>query len=349
MPDQSFIVMFRIIAILCCASFTFIMKGFSQGKDTIILYNGQILIGVVQDASLGSLTIDDMDMKMQSIKLFRIRRLVIRERFKIELIDKRILYGSMRTSDKEGWVDIQTIDGIKIPLHIINIYMLISLEKNFFRRLNGNVSSGFSFTKSGGGQINFSTNIQFSTKLIDYQLSASSISSIDSSSFSRDNENAQLFASYDLTKNWFLTSMAQYQRNLELSVARRFLGLLGGGNKLFIRESWRLLAITGITFSQERSTEDASSTLLLEIPIVFQFNFYHFSHPDIQISSNQAVYFSLSQPGRTRYDASTSFSWQLIRYFYLNVNPYTNYDSKPPAGSQSTFDFGIVVGLSYKF
>ena len=26
-----------------------------------------------------------------------------------------------------------------------------------------------------------------------------------------------------------------------------------------------------------------------------------------------------------------------------------NFDSKPPAGSGSTFDFGLVVGLSYKF
>jgi hypothetical protein len=80
-----------------------------------------------------------------------------------------------------------------------------------------------------------------------------------------------------------------------------------------------------------------------------QFNFYQFRHPDIQINSTQTVYFSLSQPGRIRYDGNTTFSWQLVRYFYLNISPYTNFDSKPPAGSTSTFDYGIVVGLSYKF
>jgi hypothetical protein len=350
MPDQSFIGMFRITAIVCCASFAFIMKGFGQGKDTIILYNGQILIGMVQDASLGSLTIDDIDLKMQSIKFFKIRRLIIVERFKIETIDRRIVYGSMKTSDRDGWVDIQTIDGSKIPLHITSIYQLISLETNFFRRVNGNVSAGFSFTKSSGiGQTNFSANVRFATKLINYNLSISTIASIDSGRLSRDNENAQLFAAYDLTSTWFLATSAQYQRNLELSIARRYLGLFGAGDKLFIKKSWRLLAVSGITISQEKSTEDASSTLLFEIPLVFQFNYYHFNHPDIQINSNQAVYFSLSQPGRVRYDGSTDFSWQLIRYFYLKVSPYANFDSEPPAGSASTFDFGIVVGLSYKF
>ena len=43
-----------------------------------------------------------MDLKMQNIKLFRIKKLVIYEQFKIELVDKRILYGSLRTSGKDG-------------------------------------------------------------------------------------------------------------------------------------------------------------------------------------------------------------------------------------------------------
>jgi hypothetical protein len=122
----------------------------------------------------------------------------------------------------------------------------------------------------------------------------------------------------------------------------------GGGNKLFIRKTWRLVAITGMSFSQEKSTADVNSGLLYELPLIFQFNFYKFQHPDITISSAQSGYLSLSQAGRVRWDGSTTFSWQLIRFFYLNINPFTNYDSKPP-GNGSKFDFGIVLGLSYKF
>jgi Protein of unknown function, DUF481 len=326
------------------------MKSFSQNKDTIILYNGQELIGEIQNANLGAISIDDIDLKMQSIKLFKIKILIIHERFKIETVDKHFFYGTMSTSDKEGWVDVHLSDSAKIPLHITQIFQLISMEDNFFKRLNGNVSAGLSFTKSSNiGQVNFSANIQYSTKLINYQLSLSTIASIDSGKYSRDNENAQLYASYDLNTTWFLTLGGQYQRNLELSISRRYLGLTGVGNKLFIKKNWRLLVISGMSYSQEKSTEGVSSGLLLEIPVVFQFNFYKFRHPDIQISSNQTVYFSLTQGGRIRYDASTNFSWQLIRYFYLNISPYINFDNQPPAGSNSTFDFGIVFGLSYKF
>ena len=323
---------------------------FCQGKDSIILYNGQILIGAVQSADLGAISIDDIDLKMQSIKLFKIRKLKIVERFKIETVEKSIFYGTIDPSTQDGWVDIHGTNGSVTTIHITKIYQLISMDNNFFTRLNGNVSAGFSFAKSSSiGQLNLSANVQYATKLFTYNLTTSTIASIDSSGFSRDNENAQFQVSYDLTPTWFIATAAQYQRNLELSIARRYLFMLGPGNKIFIRKTWRLLAATGITFSQEKSTEGVSSGLLWEVPIMFQFNFYKGQHPDIQISSTQSVYFSLSQPGRVRYDGNTTFSWQLIRYFYLNTSPYTNYDSKPPAGSTSNFDYGIVVGLSYKF
>ena len=43
-----------------------------QGYDHPL--HGQILIGDVQGSSLGAITIDDMDMKMQNIKLLKSKR-----------------------------------------------------------------------------------------------------------------------------------------------------------------------------------------------------------------------------------------------------------------------------------
>ena len=287
---------------------------------------------------------------MLNIKLYKIKTLIIHERFKIETIEKKIYYGTLRTSGRDGWVDIHLDNGETLPIHIVKIYQLTSMDTDILKRLNGNVSAGLSFSKSSQiGQVNFSAMVQFATKLFNYQLSVSSIGSIDSGKYSRDNENAVLINSYDLTPTWFISGAAQYQRNLELSVSRRYLFMLGIGNKLIIKKNMRLLVSTGMTFSREKSIEGVSSGLQLDLPIMFQFNYYQFRHPDIQISSTQTIYFGIAQDGRIRYDGSTNFSWQLIRYFYLNLSPYTNFDSRPPAGSSSNFDFGIVFGLSYKF
>ena len=269
----------RVLTVLFIFCLVYI-KASGQDKDSIILYNGQILIGAVQQASLGSISIDDIDLKIVNIKMFKIRRLVILERFKIETIERKIYYGTLKTTGREGWVDIHSVDGTDIEVRITHIYQLISMDNNFFKRLIGNVSAGLSFTKSSNiGQLNFSANVVYSTKKIGYQLSASTIGSIDSTGYSRDNENLQLLTTFELSTTWFLAAAAQYQRNLELAIAHRYLIMGGAGNKLFIKKTWRLLAITGISLSEEKSTEGASSNLLYEVPVSLIFNFYKFHRP----------------------------------------------------------------------
>jgi hypothetical protein len=318
-----------------------------QQRDSIYLYNGQILIGDIQSASLGTISIDDIDMKIQNVKLYKIRRLTSRQVFKIETYGKVIYYGAINAAKEAGWLVIRP-DSATFP--ITNIHNLVPLDRSFFKSLDGNLSAGFSFAKSSGiGQINLSTTIRFSTKLWQYQLQASEIGSIDSGKFSRDNERAQLFAAYDLGATWFLAGVVQYQRNLELSIARRFLELLGAGNKLFVKDTWQLLVVSGLSLSQERSTAGEESSALFEIPVMFRFNFYQFHHPNIQISTSQTTYFSLTEKNRIRFDGTTSITWELIRYFNLSIDPYSSFDSKPPSGNGHTFDYGFAFSLSYRF
>jgi len=322
----------------------------AQRTDTVYLYNGQVLIGEVQSGSLGTLYIDDIDMKIVKVKYYKIRRMNISETFKITTIGKQTYYGVLMAAQKPGWGIVQDEAGFVMPLALVDILDLVPLNKEFFKRLVGNLSAGFSYTKSSNiGQLNLSANVGFATKKWEFQLQTSEIGSIDSGKFSRDNESVQLFGAYTLSNNWFLAGALQYQRNLELSIARRYLELMGAGNKLVIRDTWQLYAITGLSVTQEKSTEGVASPTALEIPLMFRFNFYKFQHPDIQISTSWTGYFSLTEKGRFRYDGNTSFSWQLIRYFYLTINPYSSFDTKPPSGTGAEFDFGIAMSLTYKF
>jgi hypothetical protein len=139
-----------------------------------------------------------------------------------------------------------------------------------------------------------------------------------------------------------------YQRNLELAIARRYQELIGGGNKIFVRQHWMLLVTSGIAFNQEKSTAGVSSGTLLEIPVGIRFNFFKYRQPNIQINSTQTVFFSLSQRGRKRFNSNTSFSWELIKNFRININPYLTYDNQPPEGN-SNYDYGASIGLTLTF
>ena len=63
----------------------------AQARDTLYLFNGQILIGYVKGANLGVLTFDEMDLKYIKIKLYKIKRINTARRFRIETLDKHLL------------------------------------------------------------------------------------------------------------------------------------------------------------------------------------------------------------------------------------------------------------------
>ena len=181
-----------------------------------------------------------------------------------------------------------------------------------------------------------------------YQLTTSEYISFDSTGVSRDREQYQLFATYNYRPSWFFAGLVNYQRNLELSIASRFQQMLGAGNKTVTKKDMRLYFISGLTFTQEMSTEGVSSGLLLEIPLMLWFSYFKFKDPNIQVSSSQTLFFSLSQPGRTRVDGNTTLSWELVRDFKMNFNVYNSFDNKPPSGGNN-FDYGFSLGLGYTF
>jgi hypothetical protein len=317
-------------------------------RDTVYLYNGQVLIGEIQGLENGLLSVNETDLGMLNVKFHKIKKIVSPLQFRVITVYREEYFGSFKASDNNGYVDIVFLTAKFVSVAIIDINTIAPLEKSFFKRLRGNVGMGFTYAKSSGiGQFNFNSTLTHTTKLFQNELYISGIGSIDSSKLSRDNESVQLFSTYNLTPSWFIAGGITYQRNLELSLARRFQELIGGGNKLIVRKNFQLSVVSGITFNQEKSTAGVTSPLLLEIPVMFRFTLYQFSNPNIQINTSQTGHISLSEKGRIRYSGVTSIAWEVFRQFNFTLNPYSNYDSKPSLGG-STFDFGISFGISYK-
>ena len=319
----------------------------SQQKDSVFLYNGQVLIGDIKNVNLGVITIDDVDLKLISVKLYKIKVMKTAHRFRIETNDKEIYFGTLNETGKNGWIEIMADNEDTVVIRITDISTMIFLGKTFFKRLDGNIGAGFSYSKASSiGQFNFNSSVSYVTPKLENQFKASTIGSIDSSQYSRDNENAELFSNYNFNTTWIAAGMLSYQRNLELMLKRRFQEFLGAGNKLIVRKNLQLLAISGIALSQEKNTDGVRTGSLVEVPAILRFNFYNFQHPNIQISSSQSVYFGITEKGRVRYNGSTDFSWELIKDFSFTFSFYNNFDNK---SSGSSTDFGIVMGLSYKF
>src|SRR5215475_10005320 len=240
----------------------------AQERDSIFLFNGTVVMGDVKSARLGEVTIDADGLQVMDIKQYRIRTIKTFHRCKIETTEKVIYFGTLAESTKPGWAIVKTDSGDSLETRIIDLSTIYPFEKGFINQLNGNFSAGFSFAKSSNlGQVNFSGKAQYATDRFDYQLSLSTIGSIDSSRYSRDREDAAMGVAYNLNAAWFVATSLSYQRNLELSISRRFQELIGAGNKIFSRKYWMLRAVTGLSFNQEKHTDGTESGTLVEIPL----------------------------------------------------------------------------------
>ena len=321
----------------------------AQVRDSIYLYNGTVLMGDVKGATLGEVTIDADGLQVMDVKQYRIRTIKTFHRCKIETNKKEIYFGTLEESTQPGWVIIKTDHGDTIDTRIIDVSAIIPFEKKFINQLNGNFSAGFSFAKSSNlGQVNFSGTAQYATDRFAYELTASTIGSIDSSRYSRDREDAGITIAYNLRAAWFVAVGLSYQRNLELSIDRRFQELVGGGNKVFSRKYWMMRAVSGLSFSEEKTTNGTESGVLLEVPLILRFDFFKYHHPNIQINASQSIFFGITQQGRIRTESNVNFSWELVRRFYLTINPYASSDNQAPEQS-SKFDYGLAISVSYKF
>ena len=81
-------------------------SAFGQTKDTIVFYNGQVLIGDIRGGAYGEISINDRDLKILQVKQYKIRTLTTDNRFRLETNDKHEYIGRLEKAGKDGWVNI---------------------------------------------------------------------------------------------------------------------------------------------------------------------------------------------------------------------------------------------------
>jgi hypothetical protein len=319
-------------------------------KDTIFFRNGSIIIGEVKMIRLGIITFDPDDANDITVQLIKLKTIsasgVI---FRVETTSDHVYYGRLIPSLKRGFVTIvQARDTVQQEIEKISV--LYPFKDDFLERFSGNVGLGYTYTRSSNfGRINFDLSANYVTRKDEISFGATGIYSMSDTSFSRDQEDVNFKYNYYVGPTWFLTAFVSYQRNLELGISRRYQQGAGVGNKFITTQHIYGWLRTGVAINQQQSTDGVKSGTLTELFGQVQFNFFRFTIPKISFDFSQTLYYSLSQKDRIRNSGQTNLSWEVISDFDLNLGFYNNYDSKPPASAASTFDFGIIFGVSYKF
>ncbi|WP_123864716.1 DUF481 domain-containing protein [Chitinophaga barathri] len=305
------------------------------------------MIGELKSIQVGIIQFKATNAGTLNIKRHNIRTMVATYHdFKVETLDGEMFYGNVFPSPVKGYIRMM---GKEIKLS--EIFTLFNFKEGLFRQVQGDVSAGYSFTRSSGtGRLNMDGNFTMQNRKYEVKPSFTSITSFNpNDSVSRERENITLQGIYDITPFIFPIVILTYDRNLQLGLNRRFSEGAGLGTKFLISPSMQARVITAVVMNQERYSDGTSSGNLVEIPVVLYYNFFRYTSPNISLATTQSVYFGINQDGRIREEGETKLSWEIVSDFTLSLTFYNSYDSRPSVSDNGNFDLSTVIGVGYTF
>ncbi len=325
--------------------FLIVLTGYSicargQKTDKVVLLNGDTLTGEILSMKLGMLTYKMDGPGTIDIKWEYITGISSNKVFDFTLRNGEIIVGSLDSLFKSHQ---------KIILN--DIIEIIPIKDRFLNRLVGDVSLGINYTKSNSIlQSNFSSNISYIIPKREFNLKLNSVLT----NYGKDTsltKKQDVVGSYmrNLNNNYFWAVSLGWQQNTELGLASRY--LLSGtyGVQPLTDNHNRLLVAGGLSYNQEQSVETGQFSGNLDALFNISYKRFYYSTPKLSINASYSIYPGISDWGRIRMQADINVSVEIFKDFQTGLVFYYSYDNKPPQGSLSTNDYGILFTVGYIF
>jgi len=334
-----------LFLVLTCASTTFA----KSDDDVVVLKNGDRLTGEIKGLQRGELRIK-ADYMVDAVRLdwARVERLESKSTFIISTVDGKLFTSVMRLIPGNSDEVPNFIIG-SLRVNQSDVIRIIPIEPGFWKRLEGSVDFGLSYT-SGNDQYQTQLTATTTYRNGDHSFTGS-IGSAFSAQPQGDSTNRNQFT-FDyrkqLTPRFFVGGLLDFlhsdQQSLKL---RTSVGGLVGRNMLQT-EHTRLSIFGGLVGTREHYSTllDRPTTTNADALAGADFNTFRFKTTDIR--ARLGLFPSLTTPGRMRLQATSDLHIKIVKDLYWGFHVYENFDSKPPVSANKN-DLGISTSLGWKF
>ena len=319
---------------------TFCLLGLAQKTDKVYLKNGDVVTGEIKNMKLAKLSFDMNGPGIISIKWEEVVQLRSNKTFQVALQDGQILL----TKLDSVFFETQNI-------RLDEIVEILQIKNMFWKRLYGDVSLGFNYTKSNDiFQFNFSSSVAYRIPKWETGFRLNNVESRSSSdTITSKKQDATASVLKTLDKRYYLMSYLGWERNTELGLENRYLLTGGAGKIIFNDNNKRMLAGGGLSFNREQFNDSSSFINNLEAMGIIEFKKFHYTFPKININAQLNVYPSLSDWGRIRMNLQANTSIEIFKDFSVGFTFYDNFDNRPSSNAASENDFGLTFSITYTF
>ncbi|MBN2173964.1 MAG: DUF481 domain-containing protein [Bacteroidales bacterium] len=321
---------------------------FAQKNDTVYLLNGDRFTGELKKLEYGLIYLKTDAMQTINIEYDRIQTIYSAKFFELRTSTGFRYYGFLAKSTVKGAVNIITANDT-IPKPIADIVEITSIKKSFFKKMDGSVDAGLSYTKASEVfQYNLAANITYRTPKYSTEFDLSSILTDQKEDITRKNDIG-LGVTRLLPGKWLAGVQVKGQQNTELDLDKRWQGGFGIGYDLVRTNSNRFNTLAGLFVNYEKTIDSAIVTNNLEGLIALQYKWFQYRHPKIDVTSSFDFFPSFTVPGRYRIEYELNGKFEIITDLFFSISIYDNFDSKPSGSESSKNDWGVITSIGYSF
>ena len=345
--------------ILLLASKLLIVSNLLAQHDSLILNNGNIIVGEFKSMNKGVLQIatdySDGDFK---IKFDEIREIYSNSRFLFTTSEGQRYTGNFY-SGSDGKIVIQDeVRGEKI-ISLNEIVYIHELDDSFFSRLSAKIDAGYTLTKANNQQqINASFKMGYLADFWSLNLYYNSLFSSQDEVEDIQRNDGGVGYRYFLPHDWYLSADITFLSNTEQSLALRTTGKLGAGKYIIHSNAAYWGFNSGIAFNNETflpvpNAENPDSFYVPEekrsLEGFFGTELNAYDVGDLDLFTNITAYPSFTEARRWRIDFRIDAKYVdfLLKNFYLRAGFTLNYDNQP-AEIGKEVDYIFTTGFGWE-
>ena len=312
--------------------------------------NGDYITGEIKKMQYNLVTFKTDDAGTLNIKWDKIRHLISKDIFEVDLVDGRVYYGSLDTTYSPRQMKVKGKDGTKF-LFKKYVVKFVPIKDTFWDRLDGFIKLGFNFTKSTEtGQFTLGGNAKFKRKVDNTEVNLNSIISFRNDEQTAKRQDLTLTYQRFLLHKWFVGASVGLEENSELGIQLRAILNTAAGYVIVQSNHDVFYGMLGLSLNRENFIDTTEGATNLEGLIALNYQLYIYDSPKASLSTDIVAFPGLTDWGRIRVNYNITLSWEIIIDLFWELSGYYSYDNKPTTGTgASSNDYYINTAFKYEF
>jgi len=318
-------------------------------SDVVVISNGDRLTGQIKSVQQGLLTFDTDAAGTLSIEWTYVTSIVSASEFLVEVSGGERYTGTLGAPQHPGELEVIGAGGPKV-LRISDVVEILPIGGKFWKRLNGSLNLGLSFTQNNQA-------IQYNLSAIARNRTRKGIGTFQANSLFNTQEDADSSSQHYLDlgvtrfrkKRRNVFGLTQLQSNPNQGYNLRW--VVGGGVGKFLVERSDVLfnVSTGLVYDREYITGSADVDNTGEFLLSFDFGSFTYKQLSRVITLTLNTFTNVTDTPRFRAQLNFKLNWEIVNNFNLGISVLEGYDSRPPSADADYNDLSFVTSVGYSF